>query len=80
MPALSLRLPESLHAAARELAAQEGVSINHLITLALAEKISAIKTEDYLSARAARASDSQYLAALQAVRARNQPAAAGDER
>ena len=79
MTALSIRLPESLHAAARQLAAEEGVSINHLVTLALAEKISALKTEDYLGQRAARADRSRYQAALSAVRARQQPAAPGDE-
>jgi predicted HicB family RNase H-like nuclease len=38
MTAISLRLPESLHRIARELAEEEGVSMNQLITLALAEK------------------------------------------
>lgn len=64
MSALSIRLSDSLHAAARHLAATEGVSVNHLITLALAEKISALHTEDYLGARAANASREKYLAAL----------------
>ena len=41
MSVLSLRLPDSLHLAARELAEEEHVSINHPVTLALAEKISA---------------------------------------
>jgi hypothetical protein len=64
MSALSIRLSDSLHAAARQLAATEGVSVNHLITLALAEKISALNTEDYLGARAANASREKYLAAV----------------
>lgn len=52
MSVLSLRLPDSLHDAVRELAADEHVSINHLVTLALAEKISALKTAKFFAARA----------------------------
>ncbi len=42
MGALSLRLPESIHRHIREIAKIEGVSINQLISSAIAEKISAI--------------------------------------
>ncbi len=56
MSVLSLRLPDSLHRAARELAEEEHVSINHLVTLALAEKISALKTESFFAERAKRGS------------------------
>ena len=52
MSAISLRLPESLHEKAREVARQESVSVNQLITLALAEKLSALMAEDYLVMRA----------------------------
>ena len=38
MSTLSLRLPDTLHAAARTLAEQEHVSINQLIATAVAEK------------------------------------------
>ena len=48
MSALSLRLPNSLHGRARELAQREGVSINQLVSSALAEKMSALLTEEYL--------------------------------
>jgi predicted HicB family RNase H-like nuclease len=44
MSAVNVRLPESLHAKVRELAKQENISINQFITLALAEKISALMT------------------------------------
>lgn len=50
MSTISLRLPDSLHAQVRELALKENVSINQLITLALAEKLSALMTEEYLAA------------------------------
>ena len=52
MSTISLRLPNSLHGTVRELAKRESVSINQFITLALAEKISALMTEDYLGERA----------------------------
>ena len=41
MSTISLRLPDSLHQTLRELAAKEKVSINQLITLAVAEKAAA---------------------------------------
>ena len=56
MSTISLRLPNYLHAQVRALAKRESVSINQLITLALAEKISALSTEDYLAKRASRGS------------------------
>ena len=64
MSTMSLRLPESLHERARELAKREGVSINQLIATALAEKVSALDTVAYLEERAAQASETNFLAAL----------------
>jgi hypothetical protein len=52
---------------ARQLADKENISINQLITLALAEKISALTTEDYLKARAARGDRDKFLAAMAKV-------------
>lgn len=52
MSALSIRLPESLHKYAKEYPAQEGISVNQLISTALAEKLSALATEDFLDLRA----------------------------
>src|SRR5204862_7576098 len=67
MSALSLRLPNSLHERARELARREGVSINQLVSSALAEKMSALLTEEYLEVRARRGSRTRFLAALARV-------------
>ena len=67
MSALSLRLPNSLHERARDLARREGVSINQLVASALAEKMSALLTEEYLEARARRGSRTKFLAALAQV-------------
>lgn len=67
MGALSLRLPESIHRHIREIAKMEGVSINQLISSAVAEKVSAILTEDYLKNRAARADLNDMRAILNKV-------------
>jgi hypothetical protein len=67
MSTLSLRLPESLHKSARELAEKENISINQLITLALAEKIAALGAEDYLEARAKRAGRKKFTKAMSKV-------------
>jgi len=67
MSTMSLRLPESLHERARELAKREGISINQLIATALAEKISALDTVEYLEERAARGSREAFLEILSRV-------------
>jgi hypothetical protein len=67
MTTISLRLPDSLHATARALAEKENISLNQLITLALAEKISALAAEDYLRKRAKRGSRKRFLRALNKV-------------
>jgi predicted transcriptional regulator len=67
MSTISLRLPDSLHERARELAKKESVSINQLITLAIAEKISALTTEEYLGQRAKRGSRTKFLKALSKI-------------
>ncbi len=77
MSTMSVRLPESLHQKAREMAEREGVSINQLVTTALAEKLSALLTEEYLAQRAARGSREKYDRVL--VRVSDQPPITGDE-
>ncbi len=67
MSTLSLRLPETLHKFARELAKKENISINQLVTLALAEKVSALGAQDYLEKRAKRASEAKFDAAMAKV-------------
>lgn len=67
MTAISLRLPDSLHKIARELADGEGISMNQFITLALAEKVSALATESYLEQRAARGDRAKFEAAMARV-------------
>lgn len=67
MSTISLRLPESLHKKARDLAKKEKTSINQLVSSALAEKISAITTEEYLELRAKRATKEKFKKALSKV-------------
>jgi predicted HicB family RNase H-like nuclease len=43
-----LRLASSLQKKARKTRESEGISLNHLINLAVAEKISALRTEEFL--------------------------------
>ena len=64
MSTMSLRIPDSLHERARELAKREGTSINQLIATALAEKVSALDTIEYLRARGASGSREEFLRAL----------------
>ena len=64
---ISLRLPESLHKKARELAKKENTSINQLVSSALAEKISALMTEEYIEQRARRASKEKFKKVLSKV-------------
>jgi hypothetical protein len=79
MSSISLRLPESLHRQARELAKREDISINQLIATALAEKMAALMTGEYLAERAARGSRRKFARVLGKVRARNAEPVAGDE-
>ena len=67
MSTISLRLPNYLHDTLRELAQEEQVSINQLIVLAIAEKVSALMAEDYLAQRAARGDRAKFEAAMAKV-------------
>ncbi len=67
MSTISLRLPDSLHKQVRKLAEKESVSINQLITVALAEKLSALMTEEYLEERAKRGSRKKFQRAIAKV-------------
>jgi len=67
MSTISLRLSESLHKRVRELAKREGISINQFVTTAVAEKLSALMTQEYLEARAKRGSRRKFDRALSKV-------------
>ena len=67
MSTLSLRLPDSLHRHIKEIAQRESVSINQLISTAVAEKMSALFTKDYLENRAKKGSKAKFKKILKKV-------------
>lgn len=74
----ALRLPASLKAEAERIAAADGTTLNQLINMAVAEKISALKTADYIAQRSKRADIARALELL-GKSGRDEPPAPGDE-
>jgi hypothetical protein len=74
----ALRLQPSLLDEARKLAQAEGVALNQLINVAVAEKVSALRTESYIAERAARADIPKGLRILRRVGVGRRPVK-GDE-
>lgn len=56
MTRVTFRLPDSIHERAKLLAKRDGISLDQLLTSAVAEKVSVLEGIDYLKARAARGS------------------------
>ena len=76
---VALRLQPSLLEEARRIAESEGVALNQLINVAVAEKLSALRTEDYFRQRADRANVGKAKRILKRA-GKGNPAAPGDER
>lgn len=74
----ALRLQTSLLDEARRVAQAEGVALNQFINVALAEKLSALRTASYFAERAARADVAKALAILDRAGRGNKPMP-GDE-
>jgi hypothetical protein len=74
----ALRLQPSLLEEARRLAEAEGVALNQLINVAVAEKLSALRTESYIAERAGRANIGKAIEILKRAGAGNEPVK-GDE-
>lgn len=74
----AVRLQASLKAEAERLAAAESTTLNQFINVAVAEKIAALKAEDYLRARAARGNAADALAILMSA-GKDGPVQKGDE-
>jgi hypothetical protein len=72
-----LRLASSLQEEARKTAKSEGITLNQLINLAVAEKISVLRTEEFFRERAARANAGKARKILK--RAGKEPPREGDE-
>lgn len=69
----ALRLQTSLLEEARKVAKQEGVALNQFINVAVAEKLSALRTEAYFRERAGRADLSKARDILARTGAGNPP-------
>ena len=67
MSNLSLRLPDSLHRNLKRAAEADGISVNQFISLAVAEKLSALQTYDLIAERAKGASRDSFLKAMAMV-------------
>lgn len=67
MSTLSLRLPDSVHEQIKLLAKKDGISINQFAASAIAEKMAAYLTEEYLKKRAATGSEQAFLTAMAKV-------------
>lgn len=67
MSTLSLRLPDSLHEQVKALAKKDGISINQFAASAIAEKMAAFLTEEYLNKRAAAGDQQAFLNAMDKV-------------
>lgn len=69
----ALRLQPSLLEELRRAAEAEGVALNQLINVAVAEKVSALRTEEYFQQRAARADRAETLRILAKAGRGNRP-------
>lgn len=67
MSTFALRLPDSLYAHAKKLAEQDQASLNQFITVAVAEKVSALDTATFFTERAARGNASSLQRILDRV-------------
>ena len=74
----ALRLQPSLFEEIRKVAKAEGVALNQLINVAVAEKLSALRTADYFAERAARADIPAALKILEKA-GKGKPPMKGDE-
>lgn len=74
----ALRLPTSLKKAAEGVAREDGSTLNQFIVSAVAEKVSALKTAEYFSERAAQGNKAEALRFLR--RKGGEAPRAGDER
>jgi len=75
---VALRLQPSLLEEVRRLAESEGIALNQFINVAVAEKLSALRTQEYFQERARRADMNKALAIL-ARAGKGNPPMPGDE-
>jgi len=71
MSTFALRLPESLYAHAKLLAERDQASLNQFITVAVAEKVSALQTAEFFAQRAGNAQKDDLAKLLLQVKTAN---------
>ncbi|NOT61079.1 MAG: toxin-antitoxin system HicB family antitoxin [Acidobacteria bacterium] len=67
MTNLNVIVPDSIYQQVATLAHNDQVTLDQFVSTALAEKVSALLTEDYLAQRAARADREKFLAVMAKV-------------
>ena len=67
MSIVQIQIPDSLQKSLCDLASRDGISIDQFISTAIAEKLSALMTENYLIERDKRGSREKYEAILAKV-------------
>lgn len=67
MSSITVRLPDSIHRKAKEVARADGVSLNQFISAAVGEKVSSVLTLAYLKERAAQGHEADFDEILQRV-------------
>ena len=75
---VALRLQSSLLDEARRVSEAEGVALNQFINVAVAEKLSALRTEEYFRERGQRGNPQKVKRLLKRA-ARGKPLASGDK-
>jgi hypothetical protein len=74
---LQLRLPRSIKGHVEKVAARDGISMNQFIATAVAEKLSAMETEEFFAERARRANPELFWKIMN--RKGGEPPLEGDE-
>ena len=67
MATLSVRFPNSVHDAIKNIAKEDDISINQFVISAVIEKITALDTEKYIEHKAKKGSKEKYLGVLKKV-------------
>ena len=75
---VALRLQASLLEEARRVSESEGVALNQFINVAVAEKLSALRTDEYFRERSSRADPAKVRRILKRA-GKGKPPVAGDE-
>jgi hypothetical protein len=79
MSQYAVELPETLLQEAQAVAQAEQTSLDDFVRLAIAEKIAAARTTQYVRTRAARADPQAFLAVLERIKQAAGPGVEGDE-